>query len=123
MRYKKPRPIQTPWSQRISEFARGPMVFIVWVASAVGAYLLLTRPAERFEFIGVAQDLLLFLAQSLQPLAQLLALLLGLGRRQLGLQLLQLAVDVFLAPGQLAQTVECLARLLLLLRTTISKAA
>jgi len=49
------RPIRTPLLQRLSDFRRGPLVFMVWLAAAAVAALMIFEKGGEFEFRGIVQ--------------------------------------------------------------------
>src|SRR5690242_19010746 len=67
------------------------------------------------KFVGIAEDLLFLLAQAFELTLDLLARLFGFGGLEGRLKLLEAIVQIALALGQLAQAVEHLAALALLL--------
>ncbi len=48
-------PIETPLAQRIADFQRGPMIFIVWIVAAVVTLSMLSQRAGDFEHVGIAR--------------------------------------------------------------------
>lgn len=47
------RPVRTPFSQRLSRWARGPLVLLVWIVAATTSGWLLYNRAERYEVLGI----------------------------------------------------------------------
>lgn len=49
--------IKTPLRQRLTDFTRGPLTFLIWIGCAAGAGLLLQRKVVPGEYAGLARSL------------------------------------------------------------------
>lgn len=53
----RPNRIPIPLGQRLDDLRRGPLQVLIWVGTAVGAFLLIERQSAEYEFLGLARAL------------------------------------------------------------------